>query len=248
MTPLDLVIRGGRVIDPARDVDRTLRCRHPRRPNRRAVAQDRRPASTPPGRAGPPRAPGHDRHPRARVSARDRRLRDEPRRGRRSLGRDHDRRSGRRRSADLPGVPQVHRGAGPHARVRLHLQLPGRRPVGPSLRRSLRTARDQRERDGADDRRKSGHRQGHQVPRRGWRVLPLGHRNAQAGQAGVTGNRGAGICPPGAALGGRGRHADRSRRRLARRAAAARSRRHPGASVHEASRAPSSRRTARCTP
>jgi len=69
-----------------------------------------------------------------------------------------------------------------------------------------------------------GHRQGHQVSRGGWRLLALGYRDVAFGEGSIARHQGAGLRAHGPPLGGGERDGDRSRQRHRRRAAAPRSR------------------------
>ena len=108
--PYDLVLRGGRVIDPAQGIDGILdvavrdgRSSPSARPCRAGQGDDRCPRQA--GAARP------DRHPRPRLSLCQRPLRPRCRHGGRPFRRDHGGRPGRALGADLPGLPRIHRQA-----------------------------------------------------------------------------------------------------------------------------------------
>ena len=224
MAKFDLIVRGGRVIDPASGLDGVHDVAVKDGTIRAGGAADRGHGRSHGRRAEPARDPRHDRHAQPHLPARHRRLRDEPGRGWRSLGRDRRRRPGRRRPAHHPGLPEIHQGPGRHARLCLRLELPRGRSPRTSPCRPLWPARDQRQGNDQRHREEPRHRQGHQVSRGGRRLLALGHRDVASGQGSIARDPGAGLRAPRPPLGGRERDGDRSRQRHRRRVTAPRTR------------------------
>ena len=134
-------------------------------------------------RRGQARHRRDDRHPRARLRARHRKVRTERGHGGGAVGIHHRGRPGRPELHDHPRLPALRRRAGLQPGAGVHLQLPRRGPGGPLLPRALRSRGRQRGPHRARHRRKSRHRQGREVARGDRRRITLGAGGRQARSA-----------------------------------------------------------------
>ena len=233
----DLLLRGGRVIDPGQEIDGLFDV---------AIKDGKIAAVTAnivPSSAkqvvdvcGQARAPRAHRHARPRVPVRHRPVRARCRPRRRALRRHHADRPGRALVHDAARVPRIRRQRQEEPRGRVRVGLSRRRHGRPLLPVPVQARLPRRRRDGGERKGQPRHRQGLQGARRNRRHVALGHR----GHAPVGRNRPprapARLHPLRPALAGAGRHeGHRSRHDPPGNREAPQAGRHPRAPVLQAS-------------
>ena len=181
-TSFDLLLRGGRVIDPAAGDRRPERRGDPQRQDRRGSI--RYPADQRQGshrRHRQDRLARADRYPRPCLSICHRPLRRECRYGGRPIRRDHPGRSGRPVLHDATRLPAFHCRTGQVAYAGVSVRLSGRRPGRTLLPQPLqpRLRRHRRHREGGNGQPRPRSR--HQGPCRNRRLRPLGHSRHRNG-------------------------------------------------------------------